>query len=112
MVPPESWGLGGWGASLACRMGSLGLTQARAMPQDLVVTARAVRTVLARGGIWAPPQILGHGAGLGQTQGPHPARETGPPPPQAPGFGGYHKKHPTCLHGTHRTGGPEKGTIP
>ena len=30
--------------------------------------------------------IPGHGAGLGQTQGPHPARETGPPPPQAPGF--------------------------
>ena len=33
-----------------------------------------------------PPRIPGHGAGLGQTQGPHPARDLGPPPPQAPGF--------------------------
>ena len=56
MVPPESWGLGGWGASLACRMGSLGLTQARAVAGDWVVTARTVRTVLAREVfLWYPP---------------------------------------------------------
>ena len=52
----KSRGLGGWGAEIACRMGSLGLTQARAMAGDWVVTARAVRTVRAREVfLWYPP---------------------------------------------------------